>query len=128
VLVPLNATEVAPVRFVPVITTDVPTAPLAGANPEIVGDGITLKLPALVTAPMSVVTPTGPLVAPAGTIVVICAEELTVKVVALTPLNRTDVAPVRFVPPMTTFAPAPPLVGTMLPIVGAPMTVKGPGR
>jgi hypothetical protein len=127
VLVPLNATEVAPVRFVPVMTTLAPTAPLAGANPEIVGDGITVKPPALVTAPMGVVTPSGPIVAPDGTTAVICVAELTVKVVALTPLNRTDVAPVRFVPPMTTFAPAPPLVGTMLPIVGAPMTVKGPG-
>jgi len=35
--VPLNDTPVAPVKPVPVIVTDVPTGPLDGENPEIVG-------------------------------------------------------------------------------------------
>jgi hypothetical protein len=127
-LAPLNLTAVAPVRFVPVIVTDAPTAPLAGEKVVIVGaDALTVKLDALIAAPIGVVTAIVPVVAPEGTTAVICVAELTVKVVALTPLNRTDVAPVRFVPPMTTLAPAPPLDGTMLPIVGAPMTVKVPG-
>ena len=38
-LVPLNLTAVAPVRFVPVIETFVPTLPLVGESDEIVGAG-----------------------------------------------------------------------------------------
>ncbi len=34
---PLNVTLVAPVKFVPVMVTDVPTGPLVGENEEIVG-------------------------------------------------------------------------------------------
>lgn len=34
---PLNVTLVAPVRFVPVMVTDVPTGPLVGENDEIIG-------------------------------------------------------------------------------------------
>jgi hypothetical protein len=52
---------------------------------------------------------------------------LTVKVVALAPLNRTDVAPVRLVPVSTTTLPTDPLVGLKLVIVGEPMTVNVPG-
>ena len=37
---PLNFTLVAPVRFVPVIVTLVPTPPLAGENPLMVGAGV----------------------------------------------------------------------------------------
>src|ERR1700674_190797 len=36
---PLNVTAVAPVNPVPVITTDVPTDPLVGLKPVIVGTG-----------------------------------------------------------------------------------------
>ena len=47
------------------------------------------------------------------------------KVVALTPLNRTAVAPVKFVPLMATLVPAGPLVGVKLVIVGGlAVTVK----
>ena len=35
----LNVTTVAPVKFVPVIVTDVPTGPLVGAKLEILGAG-----------------------------------------------------------------------------------------
>jgi hypothetical protein len=35
--VPLNATDVAPVKFVPVMVTDVPTGPLVGVKLVIVG-------------------------------------------------------------------------------------------
>ena len=44
--VPLNETPVAPDKFVPVSTTEVPTAPLVGANPVIVGgDPVTVNPP-----------------------------------------------------------------------------------
>ena len=45
--------------------------------------------------------------------------DVTVKVVALVPLNRTAVTPVKFVPLMVTFAPTGPLVGVKPVIVGA---------
>ena len=67
-LTPLNATAVAPVKFVPVIVTLVPTGPLVGAKLVIVGAGTTVKLLALVAVPPAVVTLTGPVVAPAGTV------------------------------------------------------------
>ena len=50
--------------------------------------------------------------------------EVTVKLAALTPLNVTAVAPVKFVPPIVTLDPTGPLVGVKLTIVGAGMTVK----
>jgi hypothetical protein len=63
---PLNVTAVAPVKLVPLIVTVVPMAPLAGVKPAIVGN--TLKLVALVAVPPELVTLTGPVVAPAGTV------------------------------------------------------------
>ena len=50
-------------------------------------------------------------------------SEVTVKLVALTPLNVTAVAPVRFVPLSVTLAPTSPLVGVKLVSVGALTTV-----
>ena len=69
--VPLKATTVAPVRFVPVITTLVLTGPLVGLKLLIVGAWTTVKLPALVAVPPGVVTEIVPVVAPAGTVAVI---------------------------------------------------------
>ena len=57
-----------------------------------------MKLVELVAVPPAVVTVTGPVVAPAGTVVTICVAVFDV-IVALTPLNFTEVAPIRFVPP-----------------------------
>jgi hypothetical protein len=65
---PLNVTAVAPVKAEPLIVTLVPTGPLAGVKLVIVGTGITVKLLALVAVPPGVVTLSGPVVAPAGTV------------------------------------------------------------
>src|SRR3989442_15780831 len=65
---PLNVTAVAPVKFVPLIVTLAPTGPLAGVTLVIVGAGMTVKLVALVAVPPGVVTLTGPVVAPVGTV------------------------------------------------------------
>ena len=66
---PLNVTALAPVKFVPLIVTLVPAGPLAGAKLVIVGAlALTVKLAALVAVPAGVVTLTGPVVAPAGTV------------------------------------------------------------
>src|SRR5207247_5464928 len=89
-----------------------------------VGGGMTVKLVLLVPVPADVVTLSGPVVAPAGTVAWITVVDVTVKVVALVPLNRTAVTPVKFVPLMVTFAPTGPLVGEKLVMVGGGVTVK----
>ena len=67
--VPLNATAVAPVKFVPLIVTLVPADPLVGVKLVIVGAlAVTVKLLALVAVPPGVVTLSVPVVAPAGTL------------------------------------------------------------
>jgi hypothetical protein len=65
--VPLNFTAVAPLKFVPVMVTLAPTPPLVGVKLAIVGAAV--KFAALVAVPPGVVTLTGPVVAPAGTVV-----------------------------------------------------------
>jgi len=65
---PLNATAVAPVKFVPAIVTLVPSGPLAGLKLVIVGAFRTVKEAELAVVPPAVVTLMGPDVAPAGTV------------------------------------------------------------
>jgi len=77
--VPLNATAVAPVRFVPVTVTLDPTNPLAGVKAVIVGAGaVTVNVAVEVAVPPAVITLILPLVAPLGTDVEICVALLTV--------------------------------------------------
>src|SRR6267143_1359806 len=124
-LVPLNSTDVAPVKFVPLMVTLVPTGPVVGVKLVMVGGLITVKLPALLTVPPAVVTLIGPVAAPAGTVAVIAVSEFAVKL-ALVPLNRTAVAVVKFVPLIVTLVPTGPLAGVKLAIVGGLITVKLP--
>ena len=105
-LTPLKVTAVAPLKFVPLIVTLVPTGPLPGAKLAIVGGCSTANALALVAVPSGVVTLSGPVVAPAGTVAWIAVSEVTAKV-ALTPLKVTDVAPLKFVPLMVTVVPPP---------------------
>jgi len=114
---PLNATAVAPVKLVPLIVTGDPTGPLVGAKLEIAGGLITVNELALVAVPDGVVTVSGPVVAPAGTVAWIAVAEVTVKV-ALTPLNATAVAPVKLVPLIVTPVPTGPLAGVKPAMVG----------
>src|SRR5207247_8159883 len=127
-LVALERTAEAPVKFVPLICTVVPTGPLVGEKLLIVGGlAVTVKLPVLVAVPPEVVTLIGPLVAPLGTVAEIVVAEVTVKFVALVPLKRTAEAPVKFVPLICTVVPTGPLVGEKLLIVGGlAVTVKLP--
>jgi hypothetical protein len=86
---------------------------------------VTLKSVVLVAVPPGVVTVILPSVAPVGTVAVIWVDEFTVNTVAATPLNLTAVAPVKFVPAITTEVPTGPEVGVKLVIVGtAAPTVK----
>jgi hypothetical protein len=79
-VVPLSLTEVAPVKFVPVIVTDVPTVPPAGVKLVMVGEetvAVTVKFDAELALPAEVVTETFPVVAPLGTVAVICVALFT---------------------------------------------------
>jgi hypothetical protein len=67
-LVLLNVTAVAPVKFVPLIVTLLPTAPLVGLKLVIVGGLVTVNEELLAAVPAGVVTLSGPLVAAAGTV------------------------------------------------------------
>ena len=67
-LTELKVTEVAPVKFVPLIVTLVPTDPLVGERPVMVGGLTTVNALELVAVPPGVVTLSGPDLAPAGTV------------------------------------------------------------
>src|SRR6266850_1115281 len=105
------------------MVTLVPTGPLAGVKPVIVGGLITVKLPALVAVPPGVVTLIVPVVALVGTVARMDVAEMTVKV-ALTPLKATQVVPVKLVPLMVTLVQAGPLGGVKPVIVGGFITVQ----
>jgi hypothetical protein len=122
-LTPLKRTSVVPVKFVPVMVTEVPTGPEVGEKLTMVGGRMTTKLVPLVAVPAGLVTVIGPVVAPAGTVAVICVLLLTVKAAAM-PLKRTSVVPVKFVPVMMTEVPMRPEAGEKLTMVGGRMTTK----
>jgi hypothetical protein len=65
---PLNVTDVVPVKLAPLIVTAFPPVPLAGVKLVIAGGWMTVKLVALVAVPSGADTPSGPVVAPAGTV------------------------------------------------------------
>src|SRR6266566_7952875 len=79
---------------------------------------LTVKLLALVARPPGAITVIGPVVAPLGTVAVICVSEFTVKD-AFVPLKATTEAEVNAVPVRTTLVPTVPLVGEKLVIEGA---------
>jgi hypothetical protein len=126
-LLPIT-TWVAPVKFVPVIVTLVPAGPKFGVNDVMVGAKlfVTVKSAVLVAVLPAVVTLILPVVAPVGTVPVICVSEFTMKVVATVPLNFTELAPKNPVPVIVTRVPTGPLVGENDVIVGtgAAVTVK----
>ena len=121
-----NFTAVAPVKFVPVITTEVP--PVAGPAdvPRLLTVGaptyeyLSLALVALVPAPVTTVISTTPATW-AGAVAVICVALLTVKPLALVAPNFTLVAFVKLLPVMMTDVPAVkgPEVGETLVMLGA---------
>jgi hypothetical protein len=64
-----------------------------------------------------------PVVAPAGTVALICVSELTVNVVAAVPLKLTPLAPVNPLPVSVTLVPTAPLAGANDVMLGATITV-----
>src|SRR3954467_15244209 len=87
-----------------------------------------VKLMLLTAVPSEVTTPIGPLVAPSGTVAVICVSESIEKPEALVPLNCTSEAFVKSEPVMIMGVPAAPLAGEKLEIVGAVRRAKGAAR
>ena len=114
--VPLNAALVTPLKPEPATFTAEHSAPLVGLSPVMTGS--TVNAAVLVAVPPPVTMEMGPVVAPLGTVVVICVSLSTVKVVWSTPLNATAVAPVKYVPVITTVVPSMPPVGLKPPIRG----------
>ena len=111
----MKETAVVPVRFAPVIVTDVPAPPDDGVKPEIVAE---LTVNALdVAVPPGVVTEMAPVVVPFPTTAVICVELLTTNEDAPVPLNVTALAPVKFPPVIVTDVPAPPEVGGRIVVI-----------
>ena len=119
-LVAPNLTALAPVKFVPVIVTEVPTAPEDGVNVDIAGGGITVKLEELVALPDPVVNEILPVVVPAATTAVTVVELITLKDEALVPLKLTEVVPDRFDPVIVTLVPTGPEDGVNELIPGNP--------
>src|SRR5437667_645342 len=138
-LVPLNVTVLVPCvepKFVPVIVTDVPTAPEVGDSPLMFGVGSTVKLTPLLGTPLTVTT-TLPVLAPLGTVATMDVA-LQLVAVALVPLNVTVLVPCvepKFVPVIVTDVPTAPEVGDsplmfgvgstvkLTPLLGTPLTV-----
>ena len=68
-VLPFNRTALAPVKLEPLIVTAVPTGPLVGVKLVIVGGlVVTENALGLFAVPPGVVTLTGPVVAPFGTV------------------------------------------------------------
>src|SRR5260221_169757 len=89
-----------------------PPARLVGVRPVIVGAlADTVKLLALVAVPPDVVTLSGPVVAPAGTVACIAVVDVTVKVVALVPLRLTERTAGKVGTSLVTLDPSGTLVG-----------------
>lgn len=114
--VPLNLTEVVPVKLVPVRVTEVPARPEDGVKDEIVGAPavdplVTVNEAELVPVPPEFVTETLPVVVPVGTVAVIWVALTTVNDVAVFPLNFTAVTPTKLVPLIVTTVPIGPDVG-----------------
>ena len=120
----MKATAVALLKLVPVSVTLVPTGPLVGVNEVMLGAGMTVKSVVLVAVPAGLVTLILPVVAPVGTVAVICTLEFKVKAVAGVPLKATPVVPANPLPAIVTLVPAGPLVGVKEVMLGATMTVK----
>src|SRR5947209_2901760 len=85
---------------------------------------VTVKLVLLVPLPPGVTTVMWPVVAPFGTVAVICAYEFTLNFARL-PLNSTVAAPVNAVPEMVTTVPAGPDFGEQPVTVGLTMKLAG---
>ncbi len=108
-------------KFVPVIITVAPTAPLDGLKPVMVGEGKIVKLVELVPVAPLTVTEIGPVDVPEGITAVILVAVDAVTVATIPLKNSTSLLAMvvlKFVPVITMEAPTAPLPGLKLVIVG----------
>ena len=112
---------------VPEVAVAPPHEPEAREEPVRPGgcDVVTVKLEELVAVPPGAETEIGPVVAPEGTVAVIWVSETTVKLVELTALKVTSVAPVKPEPTIVTEVPSGPEVGEKL-VIESPGGGGGP--
>ncbi len=128
-VVPLKATVFVPCvdpKLLPVIVTEVPTAPEVGDRLVIDGGGVTVNGEPLLDTPPTATT-TLPVVAAAGTTATIDVALQLVTDVAVVPLKVTVLVPCvapKLVPVMVTEAPTGPDVGDKLVIAGGGVTVN----
>ena len=124
----LNFTVLVPCvepKFVPVIVTDAPTAPVVTDRPVMLGAATTVNAEPALATPLTVTTAL-PLVVPVGTVATIDVALQLVIVVAAA-FNFTVLAPCvepKFVPVIVTDAPTANVVGDRLVIVGVGRAVK----
>jgi len=127
-VVPLKVTVPDPCvepKFVPVIVTAAPTAPVVIDRLVMLGAETTVKLDPLLFTPLANTT-TFPVVAPLGTVTAMLVALQLVTVAALL-LNSTVPDPwvePKFVPVIVTAAPTAPVVIDRLVMLGAETTVK----
>jgi len=120
---PLKVTLLEPwlaPKFAPLTVTDVPSGPDVGLIPEMLGAGTTVNVIPLLWTPPTVTT-TGPVVAPAGTEVMMLVA-FQFETVAEVPLKVTVLVPCvapKLVPVMVSETPAAPLVWLRLVMLGA---------
>jgi hypothetical protein len=123
-VVPLNLTVLVPCvvpKFVPVIVTEAPTAPVVMERLVMLGAATTVKLLPLLANPDTVTT-TFPVVAPVGTETTMLVALQDVAVDAVVVLNLTVLVPCvvpKLLPAIVTEAPTAPVAGVKLVIVGA---------
>lgn len=110
-------------KLVPEMVTMAPTAPLAGANPVMVGVGNSVKESVLVTVMPLEVTEMGPSVRPAGTVTVMLVGEEAVTT-AVVPLKLTKGEAPKLFPVIITAAPTAAPAGAKEEIEGVPNTMK----
>lgn len=111
----------------PVIVTNVPTAPDVGDRLAILGAATTVNVTPLLALPLTVTT-TLPVVAPVGTIATMEVALQLVMVVTAVPLNLTVLVPwldPKFEPAIVTEAPTAPDVGERLVMLGAASKTLG---
>jgi hypothetical protein len=112
-------------KFVPVIVTEAPTAPVVGERLLILGAATTVKVIRLLATPLAF-TVTLPVDAPVGTVATMdVAVQLVIVAVVVT--NFTEPLPCvepKLAPVIVTDAPTAPEVGERLVMLGASSTVK----
>ncbi len=116
-----NLTAVASMKLVPVIMTSEPEGAEVGVKEVITGGELWIKVLVLATVPPGVVMLITPVV-PVPTTAMILVLEILYEAAGMSP-NKTEVAPVKFLPVIMTVVPGRPEAGLKEVMVGGGMKV-----